>query len=317
MTCIIRDRLAPILLSFLLVGACGGEEPPDAPPDTPDAPDTVAPAVVGAVPEDGEEGVFLEASIAIAFSEPMDRASVEGAWTSELLPAEAVRFGWNDAGTELTVQPRAALDPGMIFTVGIDTSAKDLAGNAIEAPFTSVFRTAAVLTLDLAPKAGVSGTEFNNSTNSSNVWVGDSGNGLQYMPVVSFDLAELPDTTLHVVSATLSGFQNSVTGSPYEKLGGKIRASSVSFDALAQADEAEVHGEIGVSSDSSALSERVLDVTDAVRNDWELQEAGNGLSQFRFLFDVATDGDATFDYATFGVAGFELEVTVYVLPPAT
>src|SRR5690606_4261164 len=110
-------------------------------------------------------------------------------------------------------------------------------------------------------------------------------------------------------------FQNSVSGTPYDDLGGAIVASSVTFGALGAADEAIVHGEVGAFSDSPELSERELDVTDAVRRDWEERMQQEGLSQFRFLFDVPTDDDGAFDYASFDVDGFDLEVTIYLLPP--
>lgn len=306
--------LAPVIVGLLLVSACG-EELPDTSPEPPLEEDTVAPSVASASPDDGDVGVFLDASIVIAFSEPMDTASVEGAWSSELLPAAAVEFAWNGAGTRLTVEPQEPLDPAVAYTVEIGASAADLAGNTLGKAFTATFDTAAVLTLNIPAAPGVSGTEFDNSTNSTKVWVGDAGTGLQYMSVASFDLGKLPDSTLHVVEATLSAFQNSVVGKPYEKLGGKIRASSVSFTALADADEAEVHAEIGVFSDSPALGARDLDVTEAVRRDRESLESQKGLSQFRFLFDTPTDGDDTFDYAIFNVDAFDLEVTVYMLPP--
>lgn len=300
----ITSSLASILIASLFLSGCGDGAPKD----------TVAPSVIASSPDDAAEGVFPDASVTITFSEPMDTASVEGAYGSDALPAASVSFSWNAEGTALTITPAASLELALAYTVELSTDAVDLAGNALDAAFSLTFTTADVEIVQVTLVPSLSGTEFNNSTNSSNLWIGDTSSGLQYMPVVSFNIGGLPEYTLGIAEATLSASQSSVTGSPYEGLGGEIIVSSVSFAPLTSADEAEVHDEIGVFSDSAALSARLIDVTEAARRDYENRSAQEGLSQYRFLFDVPMNENGEFDFATFPVDTFELEVAIYVLP---
>jgi hypothetical protein len=69
-----------------------------------------APGVISSNVEDGDVGVLPDTAFTVEFSEPMDRKSVEDAYESESLPAEAVDFSWNDDWTILTITPKEDLN---------------------------------------------------------------------------------------------------------------------------------------------------------------------------------------------------------------
>src|SRR5688572_11086664 len=74
-----------------------------------DADPAAPPSVVSTMPANMAVGVKPDATIVIAFSKPMDQASVQAAWTSADLPTAQVAFAWNGAGTTLTVTPSQPL----------------------------------------------------------------------------------------------------------------------------------------------------------------------------------------------------------------
>lgn len=105
--------------------------------------DFTPPVVFSSLPEDGDSGVAADAALTVVFSEPMDRAATESAVE---LSSGSAEFGWNDAGTALTVTPSApftyaqrrldALDSlPANESLRVGTGAKDLAGNGLLMPF--------------------------------------------------------------------------------------------------------------------------------------------------------------------------------------
>src|SRR5262249_46503368 len=142
------------VLPFLM--ACGAvTKPPSGDDVQPDAGggDDTAPTVLSTTPADGATGVAADATITIAFSEAMDRASVEAAWRSHDLPARAVDFAGNAGDDTLVVTPHAPLelaegagvDPSIVaarvYHVGLAATASDAAGTPLAAAVTIGFAT--------------------------------------------------------------------------------------------------------------------------------------------------------------------------------
>src|SRR4051794_8728303 len=75
----------------------------------PDAAASVLSHVPGSVPADGARGVLPKSPLQLSFSAPMDRRSVETAYSSSDLPASDVTFTWSDGDTVLHLQPKAPL----------------------------------------------------------------------------------------------------------------------------------------------------------------------------------------------------------------
>lgn len=99
--------------------------------------DTTAPFVVDTTPDDGASDVALNTDISVLFSEEMDQASAEGAFTAS--PAVDCSFNWNTAGDRLTCD--TDLTANTTYTITIDTSAEDTAGNALATTETFTFTT--------------------------------------------------------------------------------------------------------------------------------------------------------------------------------
>ncbi|MEO6462353.1 MAG: Ig-like domain-containing protein [Candidatus Eisenbacteria bacterium] len=104
-------------------------------------PDVAAPTLLALEPDSGAAGVESTAIIRLAFSEPMDRLSVQ----TSLLVAPGVRSGvfrWESARS-VTYQPERPLARDRAFVVLLGPAARDARGNALERPVVAHFTTAA------------------------------------------------------------------------------------------------------------------------------------------------------------------------------
>lgn len=117
--------------------------------------DTTPPTVVSVSPKDGETDVPVNTSIIIEFSEPMDEASTEGAITA--IPNIQGTFDWSEQSTVLILLSDSYLTENTTYTIKVDTTAKDLAGNALEQAYVWIFQTGSVTNIDETPPADVSG----------------------------------------------------------------------------------------------------------------------------------------------------------------
>ncbi|OGS51178.1 MAG: hypothetical protein A3K65_05620 [Euryarchaeota archaeon RBG_16_68_12] len=102
---------------------------------TTEAQDLTPPSVARTDPAAGAMDVVATSAIGIWFSEPMNRSSVEGAFSytdgaSTWRTADGART-WSNASDTLTFQPAQALAYGMRYTVTIGGLARDEAGNPL------------------------------------------------------------------------------------------------------------------------------------------------------------------------------------------
>ena len=98
------------------------------------------PTVVSTAPEDGATNVPVTTNIEVEFSQAMDEAAAEGAFSVD--PQVECDFSWDAGATTLTCEPQAPLEEETLYTVTIDTGAQDEAGLALEEDFTFSFETA-------------------------------------------------------------------------------------------------------------------------------------------------------------------------------
>ncbi|PIU56283.1 MAG: hypothetical protein COS88_03045, partial [Chloroflexi bacterium CG07_land_8_20_14_0_80_51_10] len=116
-------------------------------------PADIAPsAVISVSPTDGAIDVPVDTSISVSFSEPMDKASVGGAFS--IKPEVSGKFGWGD--NRLTLDPTNDLAYGTTYKVIVATGARDLAGNGLAADHTWSFTTRAAPT-NWVPVGGIIG----------------------------------------------------------------------------------------------------------------------------------------------------------------
>lgn len=109
-------------------------------------PDLTPPTVVSVSPADGLTNVARSTNVAATFSEAMNQASVQGAFSLRDPGANVVAgaFSWN--GNTLTFNPAADLAQSTTYTARITTAANDLAGNALQSDKIWTFTTAAAVT---------------------------------------------------------------------------------------------------------------------------------------------------------------------------
>lgn len=105
--------------------------------------DVVAPAVVQVTPANGDVDVRADAAMVLAFSEPLDPASVTADSVTLVANApEPLVFAFNEANTALILSPSdGALTLGETHTLTVTTGVTDAAGNALEVAFVSTFTT--------------------------------------------------------------------------------------------------------------------------------------------------------------------------------
>lgn len=132
-------------LFLLLIGGCQNQ-------------DTSSPSVLITTPLNGATSVAVNADISIVFSEPMDTVSITVALSTE--PATTGSFFWENEST-VVYNPDGILKGDTTYTVTIDTSAQDRAGNGIAAVYKFSFSTAPVPTesvdLPAVMDAGIDG----------------------------------------------------------------------------------------------------------------------------------------------------------------
>jgi len=118
------------------------------PAPSPTTADTTAPAVTSVTPANEAVDVDITSTITIVFSEAMDRASVEGAFSLNGSSAVGGAFSWSD-DVNLVFTPSTGLAYLTAYSVKIGTGAKDKAGNSLASEFNSNFTTCEDLSLIL------------------------------------------------------------------------------------------------------------------------------------------------------------------------
>jgi N-acetylneuraminic acid mutarotase len=117
------------------------------------------PEVLSTSPENGAEEVSLSASITIAFSEPMDRISTEGAFS--ISPGIPTTFKWEDTNKTLIVIPKEKMNLSTRYNVTIGTSAMSQMGMNMIRPYSFTFTT----TRDSEPPSVLSTNPPDGATN--------------------------------------------------------------------------------------------------------------------------------------------------------
>ena len=111
------------------------------------AQDTTPPHVVATVPGIGATGVPITTTLALSFSEDMNRDSVSQALT--LVPSTPGDLAWD--GMTLRFTSSEPLAPRTAYTVTVSTAATDLAGNRLAQPFRLTFSTGAPIVVTPTP----------------------------------------------------------------------------------------------------------------------------------------------------------------------
>ena len=159
--------------------------------------ESTPPTVLSVSPPDGATNVATNTAVQVAFSEPMDQATINGTTislkntsTSAVLAATVV---YNVGTNSATLTPSGPLSNSTQYTVTVTTGVKDVAGNAMTTQFTSKFTTVPIpdttpptiilrnpapndtgVVITVAPKVGFSEAMDQTTINSTNIRLVDS-----------------------------------------------------------------------------------------------------------------------------------------------
>ena len=280
------------------------------PDDTGPEIDVVPPSILSVSPAHGETGVRAMAEIVVTFSEPMDKVATQAAYQSADLSAGEVTMTWNSDGDELTIVPNDPLklgegfDPEAVdaisYAIRINTSARDLAGNALEEDYSFEFSTARLI-LEAHPvvteRSGC--VTLGGEATHAFICVGEDGNqaSAHFKGFATFDISELPDGIIEL-AAEVQLHQVYVYDAPYETLGDLMLHHVEYADMSVDYFQTAPLGEVGVLSTSPELGERKLDVSAFV---WDDYESRRDTSQYRLEFELANDFDDETDAVLFGL----------------
>jgi hypothetical protein len=110
--------------------------------------DNGAPTVTAVNPQDGDTNVGTGSSVTLTFSNAMDHASTENAFSlatqadgSSSVPGT---FAWSADSTQMTFNPSAALKTSTVYRVNEASSAQDISGDRLTAGKTVNFTTAPI-----------------------------------------------------------------------------------------------------------------------------------------------------------------------------
>jgi hypothetical protein len=285
-------------------------------------PDVQAPEVASSLPGPAGVGVPADAAIAITFSEPMNIASVEAAYSSADLTVDAVSFSWNTEGTILTITPNKPLDyasgfgtdPSTVaarqYAVSIGAGATDLAGNPLAAPYALTFATKRRMVASIATIGDLTRVARDTQVLSlaNPIWVGDTDTAATYRSYLTFDLSALPPST-EIEFAEFLGRQLAPTNSPYNL--GTLVAEHVTFPQMTDAMGASALGGALVFSTNATAESKRVEVTADVQDDIENRASRSSHSQFRLRFEQATNSNGNTDTAVFAKDTFAMSI-VYV-----
>jgi hypothetical protein len=280
-------------------------EPTPAPPTPEPTPVNEAPYIVSITPADGEIGVQANANVVVTFSEPMDKADAQFAFS--MTAGGPGTFSWNGDDTVMTFNPGSDIAYGTVVTVNIDATAADKLGLGMDDDFESEFRILRQNTRVV----------YSQSVNDGFVWSpgvflpiftpradtdGLMEVGTWQRGFLSFDLSSLPENLAVIQSAKLSVVQTAHDAGAYGGQTGSLLLESVVYGSLDSGDFSSAALTFcngfclfpaptsKVLSNDPSDGVKTADVVGPVRNDWTHRAARGDLSQFRLRFVTENNG---------------------------
>jgi len=269
-------------------------EPTPAPVEPTPEPEPVnaAPYVVSINPDDGNDGVEIDANIIVTFSESMDKATAQAALN--VSTGNCGAFSWNGDSTVMTFNPCADWAYGTDVEVEVYDSAADTDGLGMDDEFDSDFMVLRQSTMKLWSEDAYDGHVY-----GPGVFVfGDKAvaDG-QYFTVgtwsrgfLSFDLSQLPSDVAEITSASVNVKQDSHQAGAYTNATGSLLIESVAYDTLTIGDWGMTPNVvcylclIPILSSDASNGWKTANVLGYVRGDWEHREDRDYNSQFRLRF---------------------------------
>ncbi len=129
--------IGAMLTTALIISACGSGSTTAPPDELPSGNSTLG--ITATQPETGATGVFLNSIIRITFSEAMDTAAAQAAFS--MSPAGMCDFNWSQNDTVLACLPVEDFAADTSYTVSIGTGAEAKSGNRLATPRSLAFTT--------------------------------------------------------------------------------------------------------------------------------------------------------------------------------
>jgi hypothetical protein len=198
--------------------------------------DVVAPTLTSSTPADATIGVDDGTAIRLTFSEPMNQAATQAAFTVTQPAGTTGTFQWQ--GNVMIFTPTvkfACLPGGNVVQWRLATSARDVAGNSLAAQVDRSFRVIRCVQEFLQSESARDGYVTSTGTvssNAANIYVGDFANGSYARGFVSFDLSSIPsDAQVSAGSLDMSATQLGAVSQL-----GPLLAEPVPYGTLASSD---------------------------------------------------------------------------------
>jgi hypothetical protein len=273
------------------------------------AADTTRPTVVSTSPDNGELGVAPNTKLTVTFSEPMDKASVQVAFSMSVpMALNGGTFAWSADGRTVTYSPPGFFMYGSNAAFRIGAASRDLAGNTLTANVDRGFAVRKYGVAILDSVASIDGHVTNAgtvSTGSSALVVGDTGSNIAMRSFVSFDLSPIPASTITILGAELNMYLSGVAGNPQSTLGGNLRLERV---AVGPALLASAYGATRIDGLVDEVQYGPASLTDGwkrasvhffVRDDWSERAQRGNRAQYRLRFPNELSANQVADSLTY------------------
>jgi hypothetical protein len=268
------------------------------------APDLTRPTLTSASPSNGQRGLPHGTNFSVTFSEPMDKASAQVAFSISSPSGVTGQFSWSADGRTMTFTPSTAFDYGTSVSWGISDIAKDLAGNALSGALAasfSIIRQVSVdlpvsidgsVNYDMTTKAYTVNSYFSTYSFGLNYRVTSEGPGgsPRFYPqanrlLMTYDLSALP-AGLTFRSAQLYLYLNSYTSETFTKYGDVI-VTAVGYGSTLEGSDYNGGTVYGTASGRpTGVQWNPVNVLSLVQDDWNNRGARGTRSQFRVSLNV-------------------------------
>ncbi|NIR51335.1 Ig-like domain-containing protein [candidate division KSB1 bacterium] len=167
-----KNYLIPFISVLFFLTSCASQRAPSGGP-----PDTTPPQILNVIPENNSTSVPLNQQVEIAFSESMDKKTLERAIFITPNPGDRVEFDWD--GDKLQITFLDSLRTNRTYVITLGTDLKDSHGNALETSFTLAFSTGEKIS-----NGRIDGTVYSDEkTQGILIWAYILENGRQPNPI--------------------------------------------------------------------------------------------------------------------------------------
>lgn len=272
------------------------------------APDTTRPTLVSNSPTTGEHGVIQATNIVLTFSEPMDQASAQVAFSVTAPMGVTGTFSWSADGRTMTFNPTQSFAYGALVAWRIANTARDLAGNTLLQTLSRGFEVRKLTTVVFDSVPVFDGWVSNSMlvSEAGGIIVGDNSSNIGFRGMVGFDMSSLPADVLAIKRADIYLYQNSWSGNPRGTLGGQPRIERVNMGATLDHTDYGAPAFMGVTDSlvfgtpSDLLGWKVTQTSIyGVTADFAQRATRNSMTQWRLRFPNELSANAVNDNYTY------------------